>query len=66
MMSKLILGLLALALPALFSRGQTAGKTNNAGSTGTVLVREPFLARDPHLELNGERIDVADADRYQL
>jgi predicted dehydrogenase len=36
------------------------------GSTGTVLVPEPFLARDPHLELNGERIDVADADRYQL
>jgi xylose dehydrogenase (NAD/NADP) len=29
-------------------------------------VREPWTCRDPHLEVNGERIDVADADRYQL
>jgi predicted dehydrogenase len=29
-------------------------------------VPEPWLCRDPHLEVNGERIDVADADRYQL
>jgi xylose dehydrogenase (NAD/NADP) len=36
------------------------------GSEGTVLVREPWQCRDPHLEVNGERIDVPDADRYQL
>ncbi len=36
------------------------------GSDASVLVPEPFLCRDPHLEVNGERIDVADADRYQL
>jgi len=36
------------------------------GSDGSVFVPEPWLCRDPHLELNGERIDVADADRYQL
>jgi xylose dehydrogenase (NAD/NADP) len=36
------------------------------GSNGRVLVPEPWLCRDPHLEVNGERIDVADADRYQL
>jgi predicted dehydrogenase len=36
------------------------------GSAGRVFVPEPWLCRDPHLEVNGERIDVADADRYQL
>jgi xylose dehydrogenase (NAD/NADP) len=36
------------------------------GTDGSVLVREPWLCRDPHLEVNGERTDVADADRYQL
>jgi D-xylose 1-dehydrogenase (NADP+, D-xylono-1,5-lactone-forming) len=36
------------------------------GSAGRVLVREPFTCRDPHLEVDGERIDVEDADRYQL
>jgi xylose dehydrogenase (NAD/NADP) len=36
------------------------------GSEGSVVVPEPWLCRDPHLEVNGERIDVADADRYQL
>jgi len=36
------------------------------GSKGSVLVPEPWQCRDPHLEINGERIDVADADRYQL
>jgi D-xylose 1-dehydrogenase (NADP+, D-xylono-1,5-lactone-forming) len=36
------------------------------GSEGSVLVREPWQCRDPHLEVNGERIDVPDADRYQL
>ena len=36
------------------------------GSTGVVLVPEPWTCRDPHLQVNGERIDVADADRYQL
>jgi D-xylose 1-dehydrogenase (NADP+, D-xylono-1,5-lactone-forming) len=36
------------------------------GSKASVVVPEPWSARDPHLEVNGERIDVADADRYQL
>ncbi|TML74170.1 MAG: Gfo/Idh/MocA family oxidoreductase [Actinobacteria bacterium] len=36
------------------------------GAAGRVLVREPFTCSDPHLELNGERIDVDDANRYQL
>jgi D-xylose 1-dehydrogenase (NADP+, D-xylono-1,5-lactone-forming) len=36
------------------------------GSEGTVVVREPFRCIDPHLEVNGERIDVPDEDRYRL
>jgi D-xylose 1-dehydrogenase (NADP+, D-xylono-1,5-lactone-forming) len=40
------------------------------GATGSALVREPWLCRDPHVELTREgsveRIDVEDADRYQL
>jgi len=36
------------------------------GSERSVFVPEPWLCRDPHLELTGERIDVQDADRYQL
>ena len=36
------------------------------GSEGSVLVRAPVTCRDPHLELNGERIEVEDVDRYQL
>ena len=36
------------------------------GSEGSVLVRAPVTCRDPHLELNGERIEVEDVDRYRL
>jgi xylose dehydrogenase (NAD/NADP) len=36
------------------------------GTEGRVLVREPFRCLDPHVELNGERIDVEDIDRYML
>lgn len=36
------------------------------GSEGRVLVREPFRCIDPHLELNGERVEVEDVDRYLL
>ncbi|HEU5278531.1 MAG TPA: Gfo/Idh/MocA family oxidoreductase [Gaiellaceae bacterium] len=36
------------------------------GSQGTVVVLEPFHCWDPHLQVNGERIDVADIDRYLL
>jgi xylose dehydrogenase (NAD/NADP) len=36
------------------------------GSEGRVFVSEPFRCEDPHLILNGERIDVEDIDRYQL
>jgi xylose dehydrogenase (NAD/NADP) len=36
------------------------------GSDGRVVVREPFRCSDPHLELNGERVEVEDLDRYLL
>jgi len=36
------------------------------GSAGTVVVRDPVRCRDPHVELDGERIDVEDVDRYFL
>jgi D-xylose 1-dehydrogenase (NADP+, D-xylono-1,5-lactone-forming) len=36
------------------------------GSDGRVVVREPFRCNDPHLELNGERVEVDDFDRYLL
>ena len=40
------------------------------GSEGTLLVREPVRCLDPHLELRRDgavtRIEVEDADRYQL
>jgi predicted dehydrogenase len=35
-------------------------------SEGSVLVREPFTCQDPHLEVNGERVDLEDLDRYRL
>ncbi len=36
------------------------------GSEGSALVREPFRCIDPHIEVNGERMDVEDVDRYFL
>jgi len=36
------------------------------GAQASVLVPAPVTCVDPHLELDGERIDVPDADRYQL
>ena len=36
------------------------------GSERRALVREPFRTIDPHIELNGERIEVDDTDRYLL
>ena len=42
------------------------GALEAIGSERSVLVPEPWLCRDPHLEVDGERIDVQDADRYQL
>jgi D-xylose 1-dehydrogenase (NADP+, D-xylono-1,5-lactone-forming) len=36
------------------------------GSKGTLVVRDPVRCRDPHVEVNGERIDVEDVDRYFL
>lgn len=36
------------------------------GSGGTLVVRDPVRCRDPHVEVNGERIDVEDVDRYLL
>jgi predicted dehydrogenase len=36
------------------------------GSDGVLLVPDPVRCRDPHVEVNGERIDVEDADRYCL
>ncbi len=36
------------------------------GSDGFAVVPDPVSCRDPHVELNGERIDVDDVDRYCL
>ena len=36
------------------------------GSEGSALVPEPFRCIDPHVEVNGERTDVDDVDRYFL
>jgi predicted dehydrogenase len=36
------------------------------GSLGTLVVRDPVRCRDPHVEVDGERIDVEDVDRYFL
>jgi D-xylose 1-dehydrogenase (NADP+, D-xylono-1,5-lactone-forming) len=36
------------------------------GSDGVLVVADPVRCRDPHVEVNGERIDVEDADRYCL
>src|SRR5213078_1409984 len=36
------------------------------GSGGTLVVRDPVRCRDPHVEVNGERIDVENVDRYFL
>ena len=36
------------------------------GAEASVYVPSPVTCRDPHLEVDGERIDVPDADRYQL
>jgi D-xylose 1-dehydrogenase (NADP+, D-xylono-1,5-lactone-forming) len=36
------------------------------GSEGKLVVQDPVRCRDPHVELNGKRIDVEDVDRYFL
>ena len=36
------------------------------GTTGKARVVEPFRCKDPHVELNGTRIEVEDVDRYLL
>lgn len=36
------------------------------GSQGKLLVRDPVRCRDPHVEVNGVRVDVEDVDRYYL
>jgi xylose dehydrogenase (NAD/NADP) len=36
------------------------------GSKGKLVVRDPVRCRDPHVEVDGERIDVEDVDRYYL
>ena len=36
------------------------------GSMGKLLVRDPVRCRDPHVEVNGVRVDVEDVDRYYL
>ncbi|HWJ45689.1 MAG TPA: Gfo/Idh/MocA family oxidoreductase [Gaiellaceae bacterium] len=36
------------------------------GSDGKLVVRDPVRCRDPHVEVNGEHIDVEDVDRYYL
>jgi D-xylose 1-dehydrogenase (NADP+, D-xylono-1,5-lactone-forming) len=36
------------------------------GSEGKLVVPDPVRCRDPHVELNGERVDVEEVDRYFL
>jgi predicted dehydrogenase len=36
------------------------------GSEGSAVVPDPVRCRDPHVVVNGERIDVEDVDRYRL
>jgi D-xylose 1-dehydrogenase (NADP+, D-xylono-1,5-lactone-forming) len=36
------------------------------GTQGSLVVRDPVRSRDPHVELNGARIEVEDANRYLL
>jgi predicted dehydrogenase len=36
------------------------------GSEGNLVVPDPVSCRDPHVELNGKRIDVEDVNRYFL
>jgi D-xylose 1-dehydrogenase (NADP+, D-xylono-1,5-lactone-forming) len=36
------------------------------GSDGVLVVPDPVKCRDPHVEVNGERVDVEDVDRYFL
>jgi xylose dehydrogenase (NAD/NADP) len=36
------------------------------GSMGKLVVPDPVRCRDPHVEVDGERIDVDDVDRYYL
>ena len=36
------------------------------GTIGKARVIEPFRCKDPHVDLNGRRIDVEDVDRYLL
>jgi D-xylose 1-dehydrogenase (NADP+, D-xylono-1,5-lactone-forming) len=36
------------------------------GSNGKLVVPDPVRCRDPHVEVDGERIDVEDVDRYYL
>jgi predicted dehydrogenase len=43
-----------------------ASRLEAIGSDGTLVVADPIRCRDPHVELNGERIDVEDVDRYFL
>jgi xylose dehydrogenase (NAD/NADP) len=48
-----------------FDMPETVG-LEAVGSTGVAIVRDPVRCRDPHVEVNGERIDVEDIDRYRL
>jgi predicted dehydrogenase len=36
------------------------------GSEGKLVVADPVRCRDPHVELNGKRVEVEDVDRYFL
>jgi predicted dehydrogenase len=36
------------------------------GSVGKLVVSDPVRCRDPHVEVNGVRVDVEDVDRYYL
>ena len=36
------------------------------GAEATAVVADPWMCRDPHVLVDGERLDVEDADRYRL
>ncbi|MFL5952074.1 MAG: Gfo/Idh/MocA family protein [Gaiellaceae bacterium] len=43
-----------------------ANELEAVGSEGTLVVRDPVRCRDPHVEVDGVRIEVDDVDRYFL
>jgi predicted dehydrogenase len=43
-----------------------SARLEGVGSEASAVVPDPWQCRDPHVQIGDERIDVEDADRYQL